>query len=582
MTTAKPPTTTVDTLRSAAGAVGEPAAAPGPQTHALSITDFLSDGSLAALCAELSHLTNVPVELHDPRGHAIERYAGGDPGKQWRVGAEPSPVLAGPHRSLPLAVGGLRIGAIVIGSGDPTLSGDARLRLERAISFMAMTSSELCSSELEARARLSELSALARFSSLVSRAASPQKVLDVALDLALDVLGLDAGSIVLLKDAEDARLSEKEEDLILATSRSLSKAWLAFPEPLSKGRVFDRLALDGQLVISEDIASDDRINIRERALQEGLRAALHAGMVFGERTLGVIRLYSRKPRVFEEGEKKLLQSLAAQAAAALEQSRLLALEQQEEATQRQLALAADVQRRMLPRTVPNFPRLDLAARYIPSYELGGDFYDFIELNGHMGLVVGDVVGKGIAAALLMASVRASLRAFTQDVYDLDEIVGRVNQSLARDTRDNEFASLWYGVIDPHSLRLTYCSAGHEPPIVVRVPKGRAPTPADLDELTVGGMVVGIDPSQRYQRAVFDLRPGDAIFAYTDGLSDASNFDGERFGKRRIREALIKCLTEKPTATAAEIVERVLWELRQFVGLSRARSDDKTVLAVRVK
>jgi hypothetical protein len=210
--------------------------------------------------------------------------------------------------------------------------------------------------------------------------------------------------------------------------------------------VFDRLVLTGSCH-QRDIASDDRINIRARALQEGLRAALHAGRVFGERTLGVIRLYSRKPRVFEEGEKKLLQSLAAQAAAALEQSRLLALEQQEEATQRQLALAADVQRRMLPRTVPNFPRLDLAARYIPSYELGGDFYDFIELNGHMGLVVGDVVGKGIAAALLMASVRASLRAFTQDVYDLDEIVGRVNQSLARDTRTT-VCSPWYGVSIP--------------------------------------------------------------------------------------------------------------------------------------
>jgi sigma-B regulation protein RsbU (phosphoserine phosphatase) len=532
------------------------------------------------LCVELSHLTGVAVELHDPRGHAIGRTSGAETGKQWRVADSPSPVLAGPHRALPLAVGGLRIGAIVVGAGDPALSGDARGRLERAISYMAMTSSELCSSELEARARLSELSALARFSALLSRAASPQKVLDVALDLALDVLGLDAGSIVLLKDAEDATLTEREEDLTLASSRNLSREWLEFPEPLSKDRVFDRLALQGQLVMSEDIAQDERINIRERALQEGLRSAIHAGMVANHRTLGVIRLYSRTPRVFEEGEKKLLQSLAAQAAAALEQSRLLALEEQEEATQRQLSLAADVQRRMLPRSVPNVPRLDLAARYIPSYELGGDFYDFIELDGHMGLVVGDVVGKGIAAALLMASVRASLRAYTQDVYDLDEIVGRVNQALARDTRDNEFASLWYGVIDPHKLRLTYCSAGHEPPIVVRLPKGRPPTPADVDELSVGGMVVGIDPTQRYQRAVFDLRPNDIIFAYTDGLSDASNFGGERFGKQRIRDALLRCLAEKPGAS--DIVERVLGELRQFVGLSKARSDDKTVLAVRVK
>jgi hypothetical protein len=107
-------------------------------------------------------------------------------------------------------------------------------------------------------------------------------------------------------------------------------------------------------------------------------------------------------------------------------------------------------------------------------------------------------------------VRASLRAHVQEVYDLDEVVSRVNQALWGDTRENEFASLWYGVIDPAKLRLTYCSAGHEPPFVVHMPKGKPPTEANISELSVGGMVVGIDPAQRYQRAVFDLRPRDLI------------------------------------------------------------------------
>jgi serine phosphatase RsbU (regulator of sigma subunit) len=293
-------------------------------------------------------------------------------------------------------------------------------------------------------------------------------------------------------------------------------------------------------------------------------------------------LYSRVPRSFDDADKRLLASIASQAAVALEQSRLLRLDKEEQVLQRQLQLAADVQRRMLPRGVPNFPNLDVAARYIPSFELGGDFYDFIDLNGHLGLVVGDVVGKGIAAALLMSSVRASLRAFAQDLYDLDEIVSRVNQAMCRDTRDFEFASLWYGVLDIHKMRLTYCSAGHEPPLVVRVPKHRAPTMADMDELTVGGMVVGIDPSQRYQRAVFDIRSGDVLVAYTDGLPDATNFNGERFGKQRVRNAVMKCLQDKPNANAGEIVERLLWEVRQWSGLSKTRSDDKTLVAVRVR
>jgi sigma-B regulation protein RsbU (phosphoserine phosphatase) len=275
-------------------------------------------------------------------------------------------------------------------------------------------------------------------------------------------------------------------------------------------------------------------------------------------------------------------SIASQAAAALEQSRLLQLEREEQQLQRQLGLAADVQRRMLPRGVPNFPSLDVAARYIPSHDLGGDFYDFFDLSGHFGVAVGDVVGKGIAAALLMSSVRASLRAYAQDLYHLDEVVSRVNQALARDTRDHEFASLWYGIIDPSTMRLTYCSAGHESPLIVRVPKHRAPTLADLDELNVGGMVVGIDPSQRYQRALFDVRPGDVLLIYTDGVPDAMNAGGERFGKSRTRESLLAALRERPNASAGEVVERVLREVRQFTGGAKGKGDDITLVCVRVR
>jgi len=194
--------------------------------------------------------------------------------------------------------------------------------------------------------------------------------------------------------------------------------------------------------------------------------------------------------------------------------------------------------------------------------------------------VGDVVGKGIAAALLMSALRASLRAHVQELYDIDEIVSRVNQALYRDTREEEFASLWYGVIDPARLRLTYCSAGHEPTLVIRVPKNRAPTNADIDELTVGGMVVGIEPTQRYQRAVFDLKPRDVLIAYTDGLPDTRNFQGERFGKKRLRAAVLHILAAEPDASAARIVEQILWHLRQFAGLT-PRPDDTTILAVRV-
>lgn len=548
---------------------GPPGSQPGSH-HPTTITEFLTDGSLASLCASLSELLGVRVQVIDAFGRVIVSRVKGT----WEV-VQPA---AAPQSLVPLSIGPAKVGAFAIGAGDPPLDPESRHRLESTLKLLAGSVEELCQHELELRHRLREIAALTKMSSLLVRVAGPSRVVEVALDSALDVLELDAGSIVLFHENPDGGIAPLEEDVQLAAHRGLSPSWLNNPRPLGIDRTFDRLVIAGHMVLIPDLQADDRVNLKPEARAEGLAAAIQCGLTFNGRTLGVIRLYSRHIRTFEEQEQRLLASLAHQAAAALEQSRLLRFEQEEQRVQRQLQLAADVQRRMLPRGVPDVPQLEVAAKYIPSFELGGDFYDFIELSGHLGVVIGDVVGKGIAAALLMASVRSSLRAHAQEVYDLDEVVRRVNQALCRDTRDYEFASLWYGVIDPAKWRLTYCSAGHEPPMVVRRQAGS--TKFEIIELTVGGMVVGIDPSQRYQRAVFDIRPNDVIVGYTDGLSDAVNFAGERYGKPRLRDSLTRLLTDQPGASATAIVDRILWDLRQFAGLA-TRPDDLTLVVVRV-
>jgi len=540
----------------------------------MSITDFLTDGSLTKLCAELSALSGLPVELRDAKGRRI-RATSDAPG--WLI-EDAAPVEG--CTTVPLQVAGKKIGALCLGSGEPRLAADARAVMERALRLLGSAAIELCEREFDSRDRIKELSALFKLSSLLTRSPGLERVLAAVLDTAIDTLELDCGSIVLMPDDSDDVSGNNEADLVLMAARGLSAEWLADPLPLSKDRVFDRLALNGDVVVSADLANDPRMNNPERLAVEKLGAAIHAGMVFKGRPIGVIRLYARTPREFEVAEQQVLRSIAQQAAVAVQQARLLKIEQEEQRIQRQIQLAADVQRRMLPRGVPNIRGLDVAARYIPSFELGGDFYDFIDLNGHFGLVVGDVVGKGVAAALLMSAVRASLRAHAEGVYDLDTVVSKVNMALCRDTLDNEFATLWYGVIDPHTLRLTYCSAGHEPPLVIRVPQHRAPTSADIDELSVGGMVVGIDRSQRYQRAVYDLHPGDVLIAYTDGMTDQTNFRKEKFGKKRLRQAILDTLAAEPEATAAAVAERILWHLRQFAGLA-PRADDETLVVVRV-
>ncbi|HLO41592.1 MAG TPA: SpoIIE family protein phosphatase [Phycisphaerales bacterium] len=551
-----------------------PQASQGP----LSITDFLTDGSLARLCEELTRLTGVHVALLDRTGRTI---SAGEGRRAWDIqeSAESVPPAPGDDR-FPLRVSGETIGWLAVSQGSPSLATDARDRLEHVVTLVASAAAELCENGLELRHRLRELTVLYRLNALLTRTHDVSAILETALDSALDVLELDAGAIMLLPEDADGVLSEHEKDLVTAASRHLSREWLESPLPLSRDRVFDQLALRGETVVSEDVTKDPRVLIPERAAQEGLVSFINAGLVFQGRPIGVIRLYKRRKHEFGDWDRRLLKSIAQQAAVAVQQARLQRARKEERRIQRQVQLAVDVQRRMLPRTHPRIKGLDIAANYEPSYELGGDFYDFVDLGGHLGVVVGDVVGKGIAAALLMSAVRAMLRAHAEDIYDLDEVVGRVNKAVCRDTLDHEFATLWYGVIDPGSLRLTYCSGGHEPPMIIHVPSNRSPAAEDVSELAIGGMVVGVDPSQKYQRGIYELRRGDVLIAYTDGVTDALTFSGEKFGKHRLRATLLRLLSENPSATSKQLVDGVIWEIRRFVGLAR-RTDDQTIVVIRV-
>jgi sigma-B regulation protein RsbU (phosphoserine phosphatase) len=554
-------------------------AAPPEPAHArrLTLERFLTDGSLARLCAELTHAAGLAVELRDADGALVL------PGDPYVLDPNPPAMPAGAERA-PLVVDKREIGAIWLAPGVPESSG-GREPLLRALHHLAAAASEVCTNVVERESRIQELDVLYRLTSSLVRASSVDRVIRLALDSAIDVLGLDAGSVVLIP--EDAAVHEidapRETRLRTVVSRGLSEAYISSDEPLSFGRLFDRLALDGEIVMVPDVTTDDRVDRPERVTEQGLRSFINAGLVFQGRPIGLLRLYGREVRVFGDAERRLLVSIGQQAALAVEQARLLRMQEEERRIARQLEIAADVQRRMLPEDMPSAAGLTVAARYVPSFELGGDFYDAFELESGgkalLALTVGDVVGKGVPAALLMSAIRATLRAHADGSTELNTVVERVNQAMCRDTLEHEFATLWFGLLDPETRRLAFTSAGHDPPYVIRVPEHRAPTVRDVDELFVGGMAVGIDPSQRYQVATYDLRPGDALVAYSDGLPDARSFSDEKLGKPRLRDALLGYLAEEPGATADQIADHVMWVLRQFTGLRR-RVDDQTLLVVR--
>src|SRR5690606_17170282 len=183
---------------------------------------------------------------------------------------------------------------------------------------------------------------------------------------------------------------------------------------------------------------------------------------------------------------------------------------------------------------------------LPCYDLAGDLFDFIELpGGRVGVVIADVAGKGVPASLIMATVRAYLRASTEHISELPEMIQRLNVMLCRDNRPGEFVSLFYGVIDPAARTMDYVLAGHLPPMLLR--------DGDVSVLAGSGdTVLGVIPDAGFTSRRLEMRPGDRLLLYTDGLDEARNFSDELYGKERVRQSFLQ-----PAESAEMIVQNVI-------------------------
>ena len=549
----------------------------------LSLTDFLTDGSVASLCDAISRLTGRQVTVRDQRGRRIVHVDEGG-SAPWRVmppdasdadlvdaiakADRPGLLLSvGSRRVCPLFVAGEAIGALVI-HGPP---GDNDEALEETICLLVSTIGELCEHEYDVRARNRELRLLYRLSSLLVASRDIEAILQVTLRSAIEIFQVDAGSVHLL--------NADGSDLTLRAHVGLSPDFVA--EVSSIPLHTDMTPATSGSETASALIEAGRARIVRAMHARGMAGLISGGLAFNDRALGVIRLYAHDATVLDPQQHALLQTMAELVSASVAGVQLIEDQRRHRQMDRQLRLARDVQRRMLPPEIPDVQGLDIAARYISCFDLGGDFYDLIDLKSNLGITVGDVSGKGVPAALLMASVRASLRAHAQDVYHLDDVMRRVNQAMTRDTLDNEFATIFYGVIDLKTRRLTYCNAGHEPPYIIRTGQGRVPQSSDVFRMEIGGMSVGIDAAQVYERGMFDLEPGDVIIAYSDGVMDAMNFAGEKFGRPRLYAALMSLLASDPRASAKAIADHIVWEMRRFIGLN-PETDDTTIVVVRVR
>jgi len=348
------------------------------------------------------------------------------------------------------------------------------------------------------------------------------------------------------------------------------------PEYIGKGAVVRTAgaisdeALRGRIVYVEDVTTDPRIQYPEEARQQGIVSMLTAGMIYRGNPVGVLRVYTNRRRRFRKAQRNLLRAVSYQAATAIVHAQLVEERLRNAETERQLALAGDLQKRMIRVAPPRDPRIETALVFHPTYQVAGDFGEFLTLcDGRLAVTVGDVVGKGVPASLLMSTVRGALRAGTEYCQGPGELLTRLNRQICRETLPGEFLTLLLIAIDVDNRRLTYTNAGHEPLLILRDGEIQATDEADL--------VLGIEPDEVYHEHTLSLQPNDLLVLYTDGAVEARDFTDEEYGRDRFQESL----RTHGHLDAEQVLNNIVWDIRRFAGLAE-QSDDLTLLALRLQ
>jgi serine phosphatase RsbU (regulator of sigma subunit) len=238
-----------------------------------------------------------------------------------------------------------------------------------------------------------------------------------------------------------------------------------------------------------------------------------------------------------------------------------------ERIEQEMRVAQVIQHNFLPKELPDLPGWEFAAYYQPAREVGGDFYDFIELpDGAVGIVVGDVTDKGVPAAMVMAATRSVLRASAERLIEPGQVLQRVNDILCPDMPEKMFVTCLYGVLDPGSGHLRFANAGHDLPYVK--------TADGIVELRARGMPLGLMPGMQYEERQATLEPGDSVLLHSDGVVEAHDPERDMFGFPRLREIMVDALAGQG------LIDRVLSDLEAFTGPGAEQEDDITMVTLK--
>lgn len=267
---------------------------------------------------------------------------------------------------------------------------------------------------------------------------------------------------------------------------------------------------------------------------------------------------------------EFLSSLGNLAIISLENAHLFKETIEKQRLEDELIIAKEIQRGLLPARLPTIPKFEIAATNISSKQVGGDYYDLIRLDENRFIIaIGDVSGKGTPASLLMANLQAAIRALVPLGFPLAELTQRVNDLICDNTGGGRFITFFWGILDAEKRRLTYVSAGHNPPFLFRAN-------GPVERLDKGGLILGIMKTEKpYEEGEVSISNGDVLFLFTDGVSEAMNLKGDEWGEEHLEAAIRGCLTDSPKEIMNHVVGAVKEHSRHV-----PQSDDITMVVIK--
>jgi len=401
-----------------------------------------------------------------------------------------------------------------------------------------------------------KLKALIEIGQNLGKALGLSEVLPKLLDSLFKIFAQADRGFIVLRDRHSGRLVPKaikhrrrEDAETIRISRTIVNSVMA----------------RGEAILSADAAADSRFELSESIVDFHIRSMMCAPLIGTDgKALGVIQIDTLDPRGrFNREDLDVLASVACQAAVAVENAQLHEDAMRQQAIARELALAHQVQRGLLPAASPQIDHYAFFEFYEAANELGGDYYDYVALpDGRLGVVVADVSGKGIAAALLMARLSADTRFCLATEPTPAAAIGRLNRVFCSSGWEDRFVTLVLCVLDPLRHEVTVVNAGHLPPLLRR-------SPSNIEAMAEAEarLPLGINPAESYLQCAVSLAPGDCVTLYTDGITEAMNASDELYGSQRLLGQLAA------EADHVSVVgRRILDDVKLFVG-NRRQADD---------